>query len=528
MLVLQLIRPASPVIKMKKTATTIPGGGVGLLPEADSESIASTAQTASPFLIGWAQVEITPALPAALGGMKSLRVANEAMDPLMATVLLLDAEYETESNPVVLISCDLRSIRDSLRDKVREILARDLPELDPRRVVLHATHTHNAPPLSKYGLPVDALDDDEYNEMAAPLIVGAVGDAWRNRKPGGVSFGLAHAVIGHNRIMSYNTGKSRMGGAINDENFSHVEGSEDSAVHALYTWSPEGELTGVVINVAVTSQESMSLPRITADFWHDVRLELRSRLGNHLFVLPQCSPAGDQMSRPQIHRRAEDRMQALTGRSRRQQIAVRLADAIESILPCMRENVDWHPILRHRSETVGLPRRMISEQDVKEALASSEMFLESQAEALDDLAKDPSLIEDQDFVKKATRAVWESNRGKRVQERFEAQKLDPTFPVEMHAIRLGDTAIASNPFELYLDFGLQIRARSLPVQVFLVQLAGPGTYIPTERSVRGGAYGAVPASTNVGPDGGRELVNWTVDAINAFWLEPNPDSAKSP
>jgi len=46
------------------------------------------------------------------------------------------------------------------------------------------------------------------------------------------------------------------------------------------------------------------------------------------------------------------------------------------------------------------------------------------------------------------------------------------MPVEVHVIRLGDMAIASNRFELYLDFGIRIKARCPAVQTFVVQLAG--------------------------------------------------------
>ena len=37
--------------------------------------------------------------------------------------------------------------------------------------------------------------------------------------------------------------------------------------------------------------------------------------------------------------------------------------------------------------------------------------------------------------------------------------------------KLRDVAIATNPFELFLDYGVQIEARSPAVQTFLIQLA---------------------------------------------------------
>ena len=133
----------------------------------------------------------------------------------------------------------------------------------------------------------------DYSEFASDRIAKAVEEAWKSRKPGGVSFGLAHAVVGHNRLTAYTDGTSRMYGEPDQPDFSHVEGYEDHSVNLLCTWSVDRELTGVLINVAISSQAS-GASRISADFWHDARIELRGRLGEGLFVFPQCSAAGDQ------------------------------------------------------------------------------------------------------------------------------------------------------------------------------------------------------------------------------------------
>ena len=104
-----------------------------------------------------------------------------------------------------------------------------------------------------------------------------------------------------------------------------------------------------------------------------------------------------------------------------------------------------------------------------------------------------------------------------VAARYELQRTRPRIPIEVHALRLGDVALATNPFEYFLDFGMQIKARSRAGQTFLVQHVGSGTYLPTARAIAGRSYGAIPASTPVGPEGGRELVEWTVAALNGFW-----------
>ena len=115
------------------------------------------------------------------------------------------------------------------------------------------------------------------------------------------------------------------------------------------------------------------------------------------------------------------------------------------------------------------------------------------------------------------------NRNKSLIDRYEQQEKNPFYKMELHVIRLGDIAIATNPFEMFLDFGLRIKARSKALQTFIVQLAsacggefGAG-YLPTEKAVAGGGYGAEVASNIVGPEGGQALVNQTVKLINEMW-----------
>jgi len=52
----------------------------------------------------------------------------------------------------------------------------------------------------------------------------------------------------------------------------------------------------------------------------------------------------------------------------------------------------------------------------------------------------------------------------------------------------------------------------------VVQLAnGGGTYLPSERAVKGGGYGAVIQSNTVGPEGGQTLVEETLKLVNGMW-----------
>jgi hypothetical protein len=110
----------------------------------------------------------------------------------------------------------------------------------------------------------------------------------------------------------------------------------------------------------------------------------------------------------------------------------------------------------------------------------------------------------------------------RTVERFESQKTnpDPTYETELHVLRIGDAVVCTNPFELFTEYGIRLKARSPAIQTLVVQLAGHGWYLPTEAAARGGSYSAVVHGVRVGPEGGQMLVDQTVEAIKALWNEP--------
>lgn len=505
------------------------------------------------LFIGWAQTEITPKQPVLIRGYSYARVSEGVLDPLTATVMVLVTHGENdEVTQTTVVSCDIISISDELRDKIREKTKRLLPELDTRCIVINATHTHNAPEhrceedsTNLVGIALSDLgvmEPADYIEDASDQIAEAIVSAYNARKPGGISWGLGSVVVSHNRISSFfgsehtgepritgrsafSTGAARQGpgpysimyGNTNDPDFSHMEGYVDHSLDLLCTWDEASKLTGVIVNLPCPSQVGGAPYQLTADFWDDTRKELRHRHGEALYVLPQCGPAGDQNSLHPYRKAAEERMLALSGRSKRREIAIRIANAVDELIPWMAKSIDRSPDHVHRVENVPLSKRMVTEEEMKEARAELPT-LRIEFERTMETARTQRLDHGTTrWYTDSTRAFWLYRRALQVIERYESQDQEKKHMIEVHAVRLGEMAMATNPFELYLDFGLQIQARSAAVQTFLVQLAGPGTYVPTRRSVKGGAYGAVPASSVVGPEGGRELVKQTVRMIEELW-----------
>lgn len=431
-------------------------------------AIEAGALRPNPLFVGWAATDVTPQKPVNLVGQYEKRIARKIRDPLTVTALALETRGDTGSvDQAILVSCDVIGIPKAVMEKAREKLKPRLPGFDVQKLLLNATHTHTAPGLAEtaykpYDVSGDAgvMKPSEYVEFFVDRVVQAAVQAWQNRKPGGLSWGLGYASVGTNRRATYFDGKSVMYGKTDVPNFSQVEGYRDDGVELLFCWSAEKKLTGIVVNLACPSQETESLAEVSADFWHETREEIRRRLGQDVFILAQCAAAGDQSPHLLFRKRAEEIMAKRRGLTRRQEIARRIASAVEDVLPVAREDIQTSLIFQHKVVSVDLP----------EKVPPSPTFLEE----------------------------------------------DPVHPIEVHVIRLDDVTIATNPFELFLDYGIRIKARSKAVLTLLVQIAGQDCgYLPTERAVKGGGYSA--ENYRVGPEGGQVLVEETVKQINTLF-----------
>lgn len=482
--------------------------------------------------------DLTPAGPAHIAGWSYLRVSEGVMDPIVATVLVLESVAEEGTDDMlILVGCDLARAEEALCSRVRELVAHLQPAIDVDTIVLNATHNHGAPGVrtnpalaasllerglrvpaewSYYGVDPEAMSPVGFLEFAAPRIAAAIAEAWEKREPGGLSFGLAHAVVSHNRLVAYRDGRSQQFGQVDRPDFSHIEGYEDHAVSLLYTWNPAGALTGVVVNVPCSAW-GMGIS-ITADYWHETRNELHKRLGGAIHILQQVAASAEQWPRVLVDSRAHERMLSMIGRSWREEIAVRLANAVTSILPYMRDNIEWSPDLRHRVERVELSRLRVP-RDVAEGRRQDFERLFGEYRTLkEQIDANPAIRERPQWFEEISGVYWKMARAYRVARMYQLQQHEPRQPVRIHAVRIGDMAIVTHPLALYLDFGIQIRARSKAVQTFTVQTAdGHYRYLPTQRSMAGNTYGAVPESVVFGPQGGLELVEETLKLVEALW-----------
>lgn len=502
----------------------------------------------STIKIGWASRDVSTEKPVNIPGQFHMRISKGIMDPVTVSALVIDNGLDL----VIFLSADLVVIRSGLLDEIRAKVAKSNRQIPVMKILMNATHTHTGP--SHYAeqkdtnnntstpiineVPHDGVDiasSDEYRDFLSTKASEAICEAFEKRAQGGIAYGYGYAVASHSRRVVYLddtslrpgaiansthglSGHAAMYGNTNDDNFSHYEAGADHFVNLLYTFDPFGKLTGAIINVPCPSQNSEHEYRISADYWHDVRVAVRKKYGD-IFILPQCAAGGDLSPRVLHYKKAQQRRFRLkygddkTELCARKDIAERIADAFAETLQWAAKDIKTALPVEHIVETVNLSRRFIT--DAEYQYAKEELNkLNNQSFSNDGTPKER--------LHKNSILVAGRNRYKRVIERYEQQKDEPKLPMELHVVRLGDIAFASNRFELYMDYQHRIQARSPFEQTFIIQLSGQpgkdgGTYLATERGVWGRGYSASMFCNLVSPGGGQELVEETVKLLKTLY-----------
>lgn len=488
--------------------------------------------------IGWSEVSIVPeGRKVDLVGQFYERISDVVETPIAVTALALD----TGDDCVVFVACDLVSVSSDLLNMVRNALPADC-DVPREKIILSAIHSHTSMgydcrgdgfsdalfslteflPEGKHYKPLvtdnspEILRGAEASQFLMERIVKAITEAWNTRKEGSYACSFGRAAVGLCRRACYDDGSAKMWGDTNSANFTELESGNDSGIELLFTYDADKKLTGVIANVACPAQVLEHQTFISSDYMGKVKGLIRKQYGEDVNFLGLISPAGDMCPRdlvrwvdaeiklndPNINRsetilrRADPSMFDIKGCER---VARRIATEIFWALEDVTETVTETEIV-HNTMEFDMPLRRVTIEERDKALAAIRDFF---ANCDDEI----------NYEDNARMQIYSGTL-----ERFELQQKRDTFAIEMHVLRLGDVAFATNPFELFLNYGNQIRARSLAKQTFLIQLAcGAFGYLPTEKAEKGSHYSAFVSSGNAGHVGGEMLVRKTLTEINKLF-----------
>jgi hypothetical protein len=296
--------------------------------------LATFHTTAAELWIGAAEADITPDRPVSLTGQFHVRVGQPSniLSRCKAEVLALESrESGKASDCAILVACDVCYVPRDIQQRFRAYLGDRLKGFDADKLFLAATHTHTGPALDQswYEDLGDAMPPEEYVAFFFARLAGAVAKAWDGRKPGAVAWGLGDAVTSQNRRSVYADGSAVMYGATDKPEFRGLEGGENHAVDFLFFLDADKKPVATAIAVACPAQVDEGLWQVHADYWGDVRDELRRRYGEGFAVLGFCGPAADLVPRAVLRKGAEARMERLRKLNRRQELARRIVRAYE-------------------------------------------------------------------------------------------------------------------------------------------------------------------------------------------------------
>lgn len=488
---------------------------------------------------GWSEQNLLPqGVVVELAGQFYERISGEVESPLTVTALVVEGGGEA----AIFCSCDLVSTSAALLTSVRQLL-RERPDIPADKVIVSCIHTHTAPGYARRSdtlsvcsvkdvlrsiVPGVAYQDlisseavtfrgEEAHAYIAKQIALAVTQAWDSRTAGGFTPAFGRAAVGQCRRACYDDGSAKMWGDTGIANFTELEAGNDSGIEMLFTYDDTKKLTGIVANVACPAQVLEHRSIISSDFWGKVKENIRKVYGEDIFILALCSAAGDQCPRDLIRwvepetpvddpnichessfkRNADPSMFDLKGcRLAARRISTEILFALEEAGP-----VIYDAPLFHRVCSLPLPLRRVTIAQRDKAI-----------QAIREHVKGKTVVNYMDSAQLHVH-VGTINR-------YAIQQEVDTQEIEMHTVRLGDLVFSTNPFELFLNYGNQIRARSHAKQTFLIQLAcGAFGYLPTKRAEEGSHYSAYVSSGSIGSAGGELLVRKALDEIRILFTQ---------
>ena len=498
----------------------------------------------SKLLIGWAEESIVPEKKVSLAGQFFERISEYVESEITVTAMAVEAD----GDEMILVSADIIKCESWLLALARKKFEQYETGVDAEKLMVAATHTHTShvmrakqrevsnipsstqileeflPDGKKYTTLVTPDDSvmtpEEAGEFVAERIALAAKKAWDAREEALYTNEFGRAVVGMCRRVSYDDGSAQMWGDTNTANFVALEGGNDSGIELLYTFDKNRKLTGVIANIACPAQILEQRSFISADYWGRAKALVREKLGEDVYLLALCGAGGDQCPRDLVRwvdpetpiddpnvkrpnllkRKADPSMYDISGCNR---VGKRIANEIVSVYEDITE-LKSEAVFKHKVLKLDLPLRKATMAEHDRAVREIEYYVEKNKNK-----------ETFNFEDKARMHVHSGTI-----QRYRKQQFTEVYPIEYHAIRLGDISLVTNPFELFLDYANRIKARSYSEQTFIVQLCcGGGLYLPTEKAEKAGHYSAYVSSGNTGHEGGDLLVRESIKEINEMWTE---------
>ncbi len=450
-----------------------------------------------PLRAGFAEIDITPPVGTEIIGWLRKVVSTAVEDPLFARA----GVFESGGNRIGFLQLDLLSIRWKQVERIRQGITERFG-FPGENVMVAATHNHAGPAVVHCG---DARRDDAYLTELETRAVTVFGQALASMQEAEIAFGscFEHSVA-FNRRMVMRDGTVKTQATFQDPNALYVEGPVDPELAVVAVRSKgtgaDGEedaarerggdtgipdsgpstishqpstSLGLLLNFACHPTHHGSDGVLSAGFPGALAREMKARgcpvtlflngaAGNLIFLNPYRG--GAALPPEEVGRiLAQDVERALDGAE--YQDSARL-DA--------------------RSETVSLPFRTVTEQEVRGTARGAQRFIDS--------------------------AIYDREIS-RVVERIRQRG---SLPAQVQVLSVDELAFAAIPGEYFTELGLRIKEAAYPRRALIVGCAnGMVGYVPhPEAFARGGYETTFAGSSKLAPEAGIILADAAVRLIH--------------
>lgn len=391
-----------------------------------------------------------------LAGQIHRRLCERIRDNLEANLLYL----RSDKAALMLVNLDLAGLF------TREYVVALQGEIEraahfpASNVLITSTHTHTAP--DTLGLLYDSPPNERYLAELRAALAEAASEAASVARPAQLGCATGRAQVGFNRRVCWADGSHSMYGDASRAEFTGLEGPDDPTHTVLLVLDAENRPLALVHNNCCHATCVESETFASADFPGEARRLIREGLGTALPVLYLQGASGDispwnLLSMPQRYD-SEMRLRE-----------VGLSLAAETLRLTHEMCFTNEPVLEYAAEELALGVRLPTSEQV------------AHAEAV--VAKGEQTAGRWNYVLSLSGIL-------RLHREFKDR---PTDCVPIHAVRIGELAIVTNPCELYCQFGLDIRRRSPAKHMMVAELCnGFVGYCPTIYGLLGGGYSGDP------------------------------------
>ncbi len=430
---------------------------------------ASPAPTAeshpAPFRAGAAASVITPPLGTSINGYFNDRRAQHVHDELHARCLVLD-DGKTR---LAIVICDSCMIPSSVMDEAKRLIAQR-SGLPADHVLISATHTHTAPTCVSI---FQSEADTNYQQFLVPRVADAVQRAVNNLAPAQIGWGVGRVpeqVFNRRWRMKQGTVPPNPFGGTNDlvkmnppvesPNLVAPAGPTDPEVSVVSVQTADGHPLAVLANYSLHYVGTSQGNDLSADYFGAFCDRLQQLLGadrqDPPFVALLSNGTSGDINNINFREKAPPRKPY-------EQIQ-RVAKAVAQQAHRVCQTIQYH-------DAVPLS---VAQTEIRMGVRKPDAA---------------ALARAQEILAKAVGRDLRSPEEVFARETVLMKDFAPEVPIILQALRIGELGIVAIPCEVFVEIGLEIKARSPLKPTFTIELAnGCNGYLPTPAQHKLGRY----------------------------------------